>query len=115
MKKTLVLSIAALGLALTVVSTGQVGTSYAQQEQIYGSQLMTQQERNELRAQMRAATSNEARDQIRWEHHLKMQERAKNRGITLPDERPMFGMHQRPGRGGGRDRLRLPGGGRRGG
>lgn len=117
MKISLILPIAALGLVLEVAATGPISTANAQQEQIYGSQLMTEQERSELRTQMRAATSNEAREQIRWEHHIKMQERATDRGVKLPDEPPMFGMRQHQGGGGGQGRLRLPqgGGGRRGG
>lgn len=55
------------------------------QEQIYGSQLMTRQERLEHRAKMRAAKTAEEREQIRTEHHEKMQARAKERGVSLPD------------------------------
>ena len=55
---------------------------------IYGSQLMTPQERNEFRERMRAAKSAEERERIRREHHEQMQARAKQRGITLPDEPP---------------------------
>lgn len=54
---------------------------------------MTQQERDAFRAEMRTALSNEKREQIRREHHLKMHERARERGIVLPGEPPMFGMH----------------------
>lgn len=62
------------------------------QEQIYGSQLMTQQERNEYRNRMGAATSQEERERVRAEHHTRMQERAKQRGVTLPDQPPQRGM-----------------------
>lgn len=57
-----------------------------QQEQIYGSQLMTQQERAEQRAKMRAAKTADEQEQIRKEHHERMKVRAKERGVTLPDE-----------------------------
>lgn len=60
-------------------------------EQIYGSQLMTQQERDEFRARMRAAKSIEEQEQIRAEHHERMKERAKAQGITLPDMPPPRG------------------------
>lgn len=60
-----------------------------QQDRIYGSQLMTQQERLEFRERMRAAGSAEEREQIRQEHHQRMQIRAKERGVTLPDEPPV--------------------------
>lgn len=56
-----------------------------QQEQIYGSQLMTPQERAEQRAKMRAAKTAEEQEQIRREHHERMTVRAKERGVTLPD------------------------------
>ncbi|ACD94349.1 hypothetical protein [Trichlorobacter lovleyi] len=67
-------------------------------EQIYGSQLMTRQERLEHRTKLRAAKTAEEREQIRKEHHEKMQQRARERGVTLPDmpARPA-GMGPRPG------------------
>lgn len=69
---------------------------------IYGYQLMTPEERTEYRGRMRAAQSAEERQRIRAEHHAQMQERAKERGIALPD------MPSGPaGRGGGMG----PGGG----
>lgn len=62
-----------------------------EQEQIYGSQMMTMEERSEYRAKMRAAKTAEEREQIRKEHHERMKERAKERGMTLPDEPPARG------------------------
>jgi hypothetical protein len=53
---------------------------------VYGSQLMTNQERIEYRNRMRTAKTAEEREQVRLEHHKQMQERAKERGVTLPDE-----------------------------
>jgi LDH2 family malate/lactate/ureidoglycolate dehydrogenase len=55
---------------------------------IYGSQLMTRQERNEYRARMRAANTAEERERIRAEHHERMKERAQAQGLKLPDEPP---------------------------
>ena len=75
-------------------------TQTQKQEQVYGSQLMTQQERTEHRAKMRAAKTAEEREQIRKEHHERMKERAKERGVTLPDEPPARGGGM--GLGGGR-------------
>ncbi len=72
------------------------------QEQIYGSQLMTRQERAEHRAKMRAAKTAEEREQVRKEQHEAMKERAKARGVTLPDEPPARGGGM--GSGGGRGR-----------
>lgn len=62
-----------------------------EQEQIYGSQLMTEQERAEYRTKMRAAKTVEEREQIRKEHHERMKARAAERGMTLPDEPPPMG------------------------
>ena len=69
----------------------------AKPNQIYGSQLMTPQERTEFRAKMRAAKTPEERTQLRAEHHKAMQARAKEKGMTLPDAPAMGG----PGMGGG--------------
>jgi hypothetical protein len=83
-----------------------------QDRQIYGSQLMTQQERNEYRARMRAAKTVQEREQIRNEHHERMKERAKERGVTLPDTPPPRGMGGGMGPGGGMGGMG-PGSGRR--
>jgi len=61
---------------------------------------MTQQEQTEYRAKMRATKTADEREQIRKEHHLQMQERAKDRGVTLPDEPPGRGGGMGPSRGG---------------
>jgi len=61
------------------------------QDQIYGSQLMTQEERNAYRNQMRNAKTAQEREQIRKEHHEQMKVRAKEKGVTLPDEPPARG------------------------
>jgi len=71
------------------------------QEQVYGSQLMTIDERNEYQAKMRAAKTAEERELLRTEHHQRMQERAKARGMTLPDEPPARGGGMGMGPGGG--------------
>ena len=71
------------------------------QDQIYGSQLMTEQERIEHRNRMRSFKTQQERDAYQLEQHKRMQERAKERGVTLPEE-PMMS----PGGMG-------PGGGRR--
>lgn len=56
------------------------------EERVYGFQLMTEQERNEHRMRMRNARTEQEREQIRAEHHERMKVRAKERGVTLPDE-----------------------------
>ena len=78
---------------------------------IYGSQIMTQQERLEYRSQMRAAKTLEEREQIRARHHEQMVERAKERGITLPAEPPARGGGMGPGTGMGPGGGMAPGGG----
>ena len=69
------------------------------QEQIYGSQLMTQQERTEYRGKMRTSKTAEEREQIRKEHHERMKERAAERGINLTEEPPARGRGMGPGGG----------------
>jgi hypothetical protein len=71
-----------------------------EREQIYGSELMTKEERAEYRAKMRAAKTKEEREKIRKEHHERMKERAKAQGVTLPDEPPAIGGGMGPGSGG---------------
>lgn len=72
---------------------------------IFGSQIMSQEERIEHRNRMRSAKTLEEREQIRQEHHQQMLTRAKERGVVLPDEPPM-----RRGQGMGGPGMR-PGGG----
>jgi len=55
------------------------------QVQIYGSELMTPQERAAHRAKMQSAKTMEERNRIRMEHHNRMKIRAKEQGVTLPD------------------------------
>ncbi len=54
------------------------------QSPVYGSQLMTDAERNAYRLQMRSLKTAEERQAYRLEHHKLMQERAREQGITLP-------------------------------
>lgn len=71
------------------------------QEPIYGSQLMTPEERVAHRKTMRSLKTAEERDAFRAEHHRLMQERAKEKGVTLPDAPPPRGMGMGPGGGPG--------------
>lgn len=61
--------------------------------------MMTAEERNEYRERMRAAKTEQEREQIRNEHHQQMQARAKERGVTLPPEPPVRGSRGPPGGG----------------
>lgn len=74
------------------------------EEQVYGWQMMTEQERNEYMTHMQSLKTEQEREQYRAEHHKMMQERAKERGVTLPD---MPGPGTGKGQGGGMG----PGGG----
>lgn len=56
------------------------------QDRIYGSQLMTQQERLEYRNRLQAAKTAAERKQIQAQHREEIRARAQARGITLPDE-----------------------------
>jgi hypothetical protein len=69
------------------------------QERIYGSELMTEKERNEYRERMRSAKTEQEREKIRTEHHNRMLTRAKERGVKIPDEPPVKGGGMGPGRG----------------
>jgi uncharacterized membrane protein YgcG len=77
-----------LFIILGVVLSGNVLLA---DEQIYGSQLMTQQERQEYRTKMKSLKTKEERERFRIEHHEKMLERAKAQGVTLPDKPPAIG------------------------
>lgn len=79
---------------------GQQRVQLQEEEQIYGSELMTKQERAEYRAKLREAETEEDRKQIRKEHHKRMKERAKARGVTLSDEPPDIGGGMGTGGGG---------------
>lgn len=109
------LAAAGFGAILAVVGLAQSSAVHAQaaaeavDEPIFGSQLMTEQERTEHRAEMRSAKTAEERDKIRAEHHKQMVERAKQRGLTLPDPPPMRGMGRGPGPGQGAGRGPGPG------
>lgn len=97
-----VLAGAALFVAGVALAADQVRTQVQTQtqEQVYGSQLMTPQELAEHRAKMRAAKTVEEREQIRKENHERMEVRAKERGVTLPEEPPAGGGGMGPGGGG---------------
>lgn len=57
-------------------------------ERIYGSEMMTPQERLEYQNRMRVLKTEQEREAFRLEHHKLMQERAKAQGKTLPDMPP---------------------------
>lgn len=71
------------------------------QEQIYGSQLMTVQERAEYNTKLRAAKTEEAREKIRAEHHEAMEVRAREKGVAPPEAPSAPGMRSGGGMGSG--------------
>jgi len=77
-----------------------------QRGQIFGNQLMTRKERAEYRQRMRNLKTEEEREQFRLEHHARMQERAKAKGMSLPEHPPA----DRPGAAGPRSTAERPGG-----
>lgn len=79
-------------------------TQAQQQEQVYGSELMTPEERAAHRAKMRAAKTAAEREAIRLQHHKEMQVRAKQQGLILPDTPPAQGGGMGPGQGMGSGR-----------
>lgn len=86
----------AAGLALAADPAPQT-----EETQVYGSQLMTRQERAEHRAKMRAARSVEERQQIRSEQHASMKQRAQERGLVIAETPPAFAGGMGPGPAGG--------------
>ena len=76
-------------------------TQLRTQDQIYGSQLMTPAERDEYRARFRNLRTEEERNAFRLQHHEQMQERARLKGIQLPDQPPVRRMGPGPGPGAG--------------
>ncbi len=101
------MAVAVAGFGLSVPPTqAQNATQSQNQEVVYGSQMMTQQERIAYRNKMRNAKTYQEREQIRLEHHKAMQARAQAQGLTLPDMPPAMGGGMGPGGGG-----RGPGGG----
>lgn len=79
------------GLSSPSASTKQKPSTTTQP--VYGSQLMTPEERTAYHNKMRAAKTPEAQEQLRREHHAEMQARAKERGVTLPVEPSARGGH----------------------
>lgn len=107
LKKMMALSVAisALALSFALALAADPGSSQPQlqtQEQVYGNQMMTPQEREEYRRKIRAAKTVEEREQIRRELHERMKKFAQERGIALPEEPPARGVGM--GAGGGRNR-----------
>lgn len=88
-------------MAALIVTGGSALAQAVEQEKIYGSQYMTQQQRAEYRSRLLAANTEQERDQLRKEHSILMKKRARERGTMLPDSPaaksmspPIIGMGQ---------------------
>lgn len=99
MKSPLIMS--ALASAMLLFTCLSAADEAQTKESVYGSQLMTQKERTEHRSKIRDAKSAEEREKIRTEHHEQMKVRAKEKGVTIPDEPPARGMGKGMGQGQG--------------
>ena len=91
--------VATLSLSAMLALTTPV-LAQSNDQPVYGSQLMTDQERQAHRSRMRNAESPEELERIRAEHHGQMQMRAKEQGVTLP-QMPRQGQGMQQGRGQG--------------
>lgn len=60
-------------------------TRGANDEVVYGWQIMSPQERAAHRTKMRNLKTKSEREAYRQEHHKQMQKRAKQKGVKLPD------------------------------
>lgn len=86
-----ILMVAALtGAWILTVSYTLATDQQRDQAKIYGSQMMTAQERTEYRSRMHASITaqNQEQEQIRNAQRERMRERANQRGVTLPDDPP---------------------------
>jgi len=101
-----------LSAALLIAATAAPALGADEEMQVYGWQLMSEPERAEHRAKMQSFKTEEERERYRMEHHNMMQERAKERGATLPDEPRPRGKGMGRGPGGG---MGMGSGGGRGG
>ncbi|MDP2143729.1 MAG: hypothetical protein Q8J80_06305 [Gallionella sp.] len=119
MKKLTVLqaiAVAALlgsGIAIAEEAAKAPAETQAQNRQMLGKDLMSQEERDAQRNMMRKTTTAEEREKIRAEQHEKMKERAAEQGKTIPDE--PYARGQGGGQGNGSGRGGMGGGGGRGG
>ena len=79
------LTICAVSLLLS--ASASAGPWRADQDNTRGWDLMTPQERIEHQARMRGFTDYAACQAYRAQHHAEMAARARERGLTLPDDR----------------------------
>lgn len=102
-------SIKLSGLLFVILTTGFSATAYSEQA-VYGWELMSEQERIQHREKMRSFKTEQEREAYRKEHHIRMQERAHERGLSLPDTPRPMGQGRQGGSMGGNSGM---GGGRK--
>ena len=95
-------------LFIITLSMTLPATSVFAEDQVYGWQMMSEQERQEHRTKMQNMNTEEERNRYRLEHRKMMEQRAKEQGKSLSDmPRNRHNMMDRRGSGGGMG----PGGG----
>ena len=89
-----------LGSGIAIAGEATTAPVQTQSRQMLGKEMMSQEERDAQRDQMRNATTNEERERIRTEQHEEMKARATEKGASLPDDPPA--RRQGGGKGNGR-------------
>jgi hypothetical protein len=84
-------AVIAAAMLSSVALVGTVHPVFADDDVIYGRQLMTNDEMAEYHAKMQSLKTPEEREEYQLEHHQQMQTRAHEKGLTLPDESPAMG------------------------
>lgn len=87
MKRAIIMLSLSIGLLSFALST-HAQESEVSDQSVYGWQMMSDEERQTFRTQMRALTTPAARQQYRAAHHQKMQARAEAQGTTLAKPHP---------------------------
>ncbi len=93
-------------IIVATVLTVMLGAAGAE-EYVYGRELMSDQELAEHRAKLHSLKTDEEREAYRMAHHERMEQRAQEQGIQLPDEAPAAGRPSDAGM--GRDHGNMPG------
>jgi len=95
-RKIFIVMVAAMSMGMAAGAS----TALADDERVYGRDLMSEQERSEQREKMRSMDAGE-REQYRAEQHERMQERAREQGKEIPEQMGERGMGQGQGMGRG--------------
>ncbi len=88
MKRKRIVALAALvGTVCSspVLAGEQEQLQLRERQQVYGWQMMSEQERQTYRQEMQQLQTEREREAYRLEHHEMMRERARQMGVTLPE------------------------------